>query len=86
MLDLSGNFFLECKQPLNQLQAFSRLRWAARGGARISHQQGSQARAWAASCLHRPQAVCRRGRCRWLDLRAVHIEAETTKYWSPAKW
>jgi hypothetical protein len=46
VLDLSGNFFLECQQPLNQLQTFKRLRW--------------------------------------LDMRAVHVEADTS-YWSPPK-
>lgn len=29
VVDLSGNFFLECKQPLTQLQTFKRLRCAA---------------------------------------------------------
>lgn len=47
VLDLSGNFFLECQHPLNQLQTFKRLRW--------------------------------------LDLRAVHVEASTTRHWSPPK-
>ncbi|KAI7842300.1 hypothetical protein COHA_003941 [Chlorella ohadii] len=46
VVDVSGNFFLECKQPLTQLQTFKRLRW--------------------------------------LDLRAVHVEADST-YWSPDK-
>lgn len=31
VLDLSGNFFLECQQPLNQLQTFKRLRCVSAG-------------------------------------------------------
>lgn len=31
VLDLSGNFFLECQHPLNQLQTFKHLRCASAG-------------------------------------------------------
>lgn len=84
VVDFSGNFFLECKQPLNQLQAFKRLR-CARWGDSVPNAV-LQCLPYAAGmqpCITLAHPLVAR---RWLDLRAVHVEAETSKYWSPAKW
>lgn len=85
VVDFSGNFFLECKQPLNQLQAFKRLRcawWAERLPYAVLQCLAYAVGLQACITLAHPLCVARR----WLDLRAVHVEAETSKYWSPAKW